>query len=872
MFMDWESPLILLLILPALAFLLWAERRSAHPMPAGRKRVLLVVRALGVMLALVALAGPAEVVLSTQRAVVLAVDCSQSLGEEGVKSAMEKARGVLADLPGEVDVSVVGFGAEARLLSVEDLKAEDGGKLQELMKLGGAQSQYAEALEFARAMFPAGTSRHVVMIGDGHETRGSLLDSSREASWGEVQVHAVPVAGVRRPDVRLRSLTPNQSRLHEGAALALTVEVESALDGAGLLKLFENGVEVERRSVAVKTGQVLKEVFTRHPNTRNIYKYRAVLEGFAEDTMTANNEALAIVDVRGRLRLLYVEGDPSEGQFLMQAMEKEGIQLELRGVESMPTSPQDLSGYDGVILSDVPAHRLGEGAMVAIRDYVDKLGGGFLMLGGPNSFGVGGYYRTPIEDVLPVRLKSPDEEEKQSSALALVIDRSGSMAGEKLEMAKNAAIATAEVLTRNDSIGVFAFDSEVHVVVPMTRLTSTTAVAGQIAGLTSGGGTNLLPGMIEARNQLQRVKAKIKHMIILSDGQTSGQGYEALASQCRAEGTTISTVSIGEGAHVGLMQAVASLGGGQSYTTLDASNITRIFTQDTLIHTGRMIREDALEPQMVERHAMLAGFEKFEPPPLLGYVKTLRKSTAQVPLVTDTGEPLLAHWRYGLGKATAFTSDAKSRWASLWISRWSGFGQFWSQVLRETARPPQGQGMDLRTENRGNVTRVSVDVLQDAGTRGNEAEVTAEVFHVPADSLGASMDPVKTLSLRQSGPGLYEGDFEPEESGVYLVRAQSGAQMVTAGLVFNPSSEASLGTVNDKLLREAARLTGGSYLDGDLKLELGEAKARRYVELWPYLVMAMLALFLVDVAVRRWEHVTGVAEIIVGWFWGKRKA
>jgi Ca-activated chloride channel family protein len=865
MMMDWESPLILLLILPALAFLLWAERRSAHPMSAGRKRVLLMVRALTVMLALMALAGPAKVVLSGQRALVLAVDCSQSMGEEGVAAAAAKAREVLTDLPASVDVSVVGFGADARLFSVADLKVEDGGKLKEMLKDGGGQSQYAGALEFGRLMFPAGTSRHVVLIGDGHETRGSLLESAREASLAEVKVHVVPVAGGRKPDVRVRSLTPNQARLHEGAALALTAEVESALDGEGVLKLFENGVEVERRRLAVKTGEVVREVFTRHPNARNIYKYRTVLEGFADDTMAANNEALALVDVRGKLRWLYVEGEPAEGQFLMQAMEREGIQLELRSVESMPASPQDLSGYDGVILSDVPAHKVGDGAMMAIRDYVDKLGGGFLMLGGPNSFGVGGYYRTPIEDVLPVRLKSPDEEEKQSSALALVIDRSGSMAGEKLEMAKSAAIATAEVLTRNDSIGVFAFDSEVHVVVPMTRLTSTTAVAGQIAGLTSGGGTNLSPGMVEARNQLQRVKAKIKHMIILSDGQTSGQGYEALASQCRAEGMTISTVSIGEGAHVGLMQAVASLGGGQSYTTLEASNITRIFTQDTLIHTGRMIREDAFEPQLVERHAMLAGWERFEPPPLLGYVKTLRKSTAQVPLVADSGEPLLAHWRYGLGKATAFTSDAKSRWGSLWISRWNGFGQFWSQVLRETARPPQGQGMDLRTEIRGNVTRVSVDVLQDAGTRGNEATVTAEVFYVPADSLGASLRPVKTLALRQSGPGLYEGDFAPGESGVYLVRAQSGPKMVTAGLVFNPGGETSLGTVNEKLLKEVAALTGGNYLEGNTALELGEAKARRYLELWPSLVVAMLGLFLVDVAVRRWEHVTGLGLMVKGW-------
>lgn len=863
--MDWESPLLLLLVFPALAFLLWAERRSSHPMAAERKRVLLVVRALGVILVLVALAGPAKVVTSTQQAVVFVLDQSQSLGEEGSKAAVARLQAMKASLLSGVDVSLVAFGDEAKLLPVDELAAMDGESARAWRKQHGGQSSYAAALEYARALFPAGTARHVVFVGDGHETRGSLLDAARQASVAEVHLHALPVAGPKKPDVRVRQLVPNQSRLHEGATLRITADVESTLDGSGVLKLFENGIEVERRSLSLKSGQVLQETFIRNPGTRNIYKYRAVLEAFSGDTLSANNEALTLVDVRGRLRLLLIEGDAGEASYLMEAMEKEGIQLELRAPNAIPTTPQELGGYDGIILSDVPAHKVGTRAMTAIRDAVDKLGVGFLMLGGPNSFGVGGYHRTPIEEILPVRLRSPDEEEKQSSALALVVDRSGSMAGEKLEMAKSAAIASAEVLTRNDSIGVYAFDSELHVVVPMTRITNVSAIAGQIAGLTSGGGTNAYPAMTEARAALQRVKAKIKHMIVLTDGQTSGTGYEALASQCRAEGMTISTVAIGEGAHVGLLQAIASLGGGQSYTTLDAANITRIFTQDTLTHTGRMLREEPFQPAVAERHPILGGWDKLDSPPLLGYVKTLRKSTAQVPLTTDMGDPLLAHWRFGLGKVTAFTSDAKSRWASLWISQWSGFGQFWSQVLRETARPPQGQGMDLRAQMHGDEALLSVDVLADAGTRGNEARVTAEVFFVSAESLGAPLQPVMNLALRQSGPGLYEGRFSPEKPGVYLIRAQSGAQMVTAGIVHNPSNEQSLGTVNDKLLREVCSLTGGNYLESGTAPDLGTARARRYVELWPWLVMALLLVFLADIAVRRWEHITGIGEMMAGW-------
>jgi uncharacterized membrane protein len=866
--MDWESPKLLLLTIPAIVLLYWIESNTAHPMPPWRKRLLLMVRALGVMLVIAALAGPARVSQTGRKALGIVVDASQSMGKEGLEEALKQAREIQTRAGAGIATYVVKLGAqpeawpkEARLELSEDQLAWQTQR--------GGDSHYSAAVEYAQALLPAGASKNVLLIGDGHETRGSLMEAARDAAVAGVRLHALPVAGPKKPDVRLRELAPNRPLLNEGATLRLRAVVESTIDSQGTLKLYENGVEVERRPVTLKAGESREETFTRTPSVRNIFKYRAVLEGMSGDTLPANNDALTLVDVRGRLRLLYIESDATEGQYLMQAMEKEGVQLELRQPGGIPNSLDQLAGFDGIIISDVPAHQVGEPAMNAMRDYVDRLGGGLVMLGGPNSFGVGGYYRTPIEDILPVRLKSPDEEEKQSAAVALVVDRSGSMAGEKLEMAKSAAIATAEVLGRNDFIGVYAFDSEAHVVAPMTKLTSTAAIAGQISAVAAGGGTNLQPAFQQAREGLLRVKAKVKHMIILTDGQTAGSGYEAMASQCRGEGMTISTVAIGEGSHVALLQAIASSGGGQSYNTVDASTMTRIFTQDTLMHTGRMIREEPFEPRMVEKHPILAGFDTFEIP-LLGYVKTIRKSTAQIPLVTDMGDPLLAHWRYGLGKVTAFTSDAKSRWASLWITRWPGYSRFWSQVLRETARPPQGRHMDLSTEMRGNDALVTVDLLEDAGTRNNDAKVEAEVFFVAADALGSPLKPVHKMRLGQTGPGQYDGTFQPGQAGVYLIRAQSGAEMVSAGLVHNPSSEASLGSINHTLLQDATRLTGGSVLASGQLPDLAGSKATQYVELWPPLIVALILLFLLDVAIRRWEHVTGLLESAREWLPDRR--
>lgn len=861
--MDWIYPKALFLIVPALALLFYADVRSTHPMREVRRRLLLVLRALLVILVLLAIASPARLVTSSDQAAMIILDHSRSQGKVGLESVYKIADQIAEKYQGAATLGYVAAGETAQLLANPGKTGVPSvEKGTEIMERIGGSSDFERAFQLARGLFPGGSSRHLLLVSDGVETRGSLLNAAKEAAVAGIKIHAIGVTGAIQPDVRVTRLSSSQSRLNEGASLELEATIESSLTGPGRLRLFENGIEVESLDVQLTAGVSLVQRFKRVPEKRNIYNYRVVIEGFEEqDTIPENNEALSIVDVRGRPLFLYVEGDEGESHYLVDAMNEEGIRLDVRSPGGLPSSLQELAGYDGIILSDIPAHLIGETRMTAIRDYVEKLGGGFVMIGGVNSFGVGGYYRTPIEEILPVKLKAPDQEELQSSALALVIDRSGSMSGQKIEICKAAAIATAELLSAKDYIGVYAFDSQVHEIVPMTRVTSTSTISSQIALLGSGGGTNIYPGMVKAREELNAVKAKIKHMIVLTDGQSSGEGYQALASQCHAEGITISTVAVGTGAQVGLLQSIAAAGGGQSYVTIDPTSIVRIFTQDTLTHTGRMIREEAFEPHLVEAHPMLRDWIDGSAPPLLGYVKTNRKATSQIPLVTDTGDPLLAHWRFGLGKVTAFTSDCKSRWAALWVSDWPGYSQLWSQILRETARAPQGLNMDLRLEEEGSDVRIAVDLAEDAGNRRNGAGVEADVFHLPANALGSGMNQVTQVQLEQKGPGWYEARFRPVDPGVYLVRARSGSQIVSAGYVHNPSTEVATGQVNEPLLRQVCEITGGTYFASAEEAPiLTGTDVARYVELWPYLMLLFVFVFLADLCVRRWENVLGIAD------------
>ncbi|PTX99939.1 hypothetical protein DB346_19205 [Verrucomicrobia bacterium LW23] len=872
--MDWANPYILLLIPPAVALLFWIDSGSTHPMPTERRRLLLYVRAVLVALGLLALAGPAVRTASSAAAVIFVLDHSESQGKKGIEAQRARVQQLADRLPGGVKVGYVSAGGRTHVERApsDDRAVPSAEELEKLQSADGSQTDLSGAVALASGLFPSGHSRTMVLVTDGVQTRGDLESSSRNASLGGTVIHTVPVAGEVRPDIRVDALTPTRARVNEGASVELAAHIEGTISGKGTVRLFENGIEVESRPVTIEAGKPVTMQFQRTPRQRNLYSYRVRVEGIQGDSIADNNEGLALVDVAGRPLLLYLEGEPGEAHYLSEAMAKEGIQLQTRSAAAMPQSLQELAGYDGIIISDVPAQQFSDQAMALMRDYVEQLGGGFLMIGGKNSFGAGGYYRTPIEDILPVKMKSPNEEEQQSVALCFVMDRSGSMAGDKIEICKSAAIATVELLSQKDYVGVVAFDSNATWIVDMQQVTSVAGIASMISTISPGGGTNIYPGMVAGRAGLEGVKARIKHMIVLTDGQTSGTGYEALAADLKSKGVTVSAVGVGGDADLRLLQAIAASGGGSFYYASEASMLPRIFTQDAMVHLGKLIREEAFAPKQMERHPMLKNWDAAKTPQLLGYVKTNRKATAQVPLVTDTGEPLLATWRFGLGKVTAFTSDCKSRWASLWITGWSGYSPFWAQVLREMAREPSGQFMDLQIEQRGEEARVVVDLLRDATEFRNAAQVDADVYFVPATALGGALQPFARLTLSQTAPGRYQSDFNLKDAGVYIIRARSGADMVSAGLVRNISGETAGGRVNLPLLESAARISGGTVLKEGDPIPLQGLARGSYVDLTPWLVRLLLLLFIADILIRRWENATAMVEFFAGMLgWRSRR-
>jgi uncharacterized membrane protein/uncharacterized protein YegL len=601
--------------------------------------------------------------------------------------------------------------------------------------------------------------------------------------------------------------------------------------------------------VDLKPGRTILDV----PSIRleeGFHEFEAVVVA-KDDTIFENNVARGAVRVSGRPKVLVIERDVREARHLEEALAAEEIDVEVRPPTGAPRELNDLLNYDVLVLSDVPADTMTLSQMELIKRYVREMGGGLIMLGGEHSFGLGGYYRTPVEDALPVRMPIRKNIEKPNLALVLVVDKSGSMGGAKIELAKEASIASAEVLRETDGFGLVAFDSLAEWIVPMTDATDAEAITDAVARLVAGGGTNIYPALYEAYQALLDSEAKLKHIILLSDGHTTGGGYEELVSHIAADEITLSTVGVGEDADKDLLESMAEWGGGEAYFTTDFGAIPQIFTRETLRASKSMLIEEPFVPRARAGASVLKGVD-LEFPFLLGYVATQKRDKADLILQSDYGDPVLAIWSYGLGRSAAFTSDAKARWAGDWIG-WEYFGKLWGQIVRSVMST--GTHKDLRTRSRvsieGGTVRLTLDVR---GRRGEfRDDVVPEVRLLKSGIDGGV--PVPTTHL---APGLYQAEFPVESYGEFyrlMILHRRGEDIVdlkALAVTESYSPEFRRAAVDEETLRLLASETAGIYQPTDADLwRFDDEPARAPHETWWWWLLAGLVVLPLDIGVRR---------------------
>jgi uncharacterized membrane protein len=604
-----------------------------------------------------------------------------------------------------------------------------------------------------------------------------------------------------------------------------------------------------------------------------------------EDGFYQNNRLAVFTQVEGPPHLLLVAGqgvlsDGSESggspavdewQQLQLALTATGMTVDRLTPPELPADLESLSQYDSIVMVDVNAKALSSRGMESLRSYVRDLGGGLITVGGPESYGMGGYYRTPLEEMLPVDMQIKDQERFPAVSLALVIDRSGSMSAmegniSKIQLAAEGAARTVELLNDFDEITILPVDTAPDQVIGPASAAERGQIISQVRRLgAGGGGIYVRTGLEAAAEALSRSPNQIKHIILLADGADSEQkeGVPELIETLVAQGVTISTVSIGDGPDVSWLREMAALGGGRFHFTDRAANLPQIFTQETTAIQRSYLVEERFFPMLgqsgfARQHPLFQAMERSgitRVPPLYGYVGTSLKETGQLVLETHLGDPLLAGWEYGLGRTAAWTSDATGRWAVDWVG-WPGFPTFWSNLVRWTIGEDTGSSLEAGVSYSGEEATLTVEARDGDERLLNELSLEATV--VGPD--GAT----NTISLPQVGPGRYEGAFSPDIEGAYLIRladqerdqAQKTGQ--TTGWVLGYSSEYSQLAGDAQLLTTIAELSGGR----DLSVQFDQADFEAVLThdlpvgkvsqpIWPWLLLVAVLLLPLDIALRR---------------------
>ena len=853
-------------LLSSLIVLLWIVYyfyRSLVDLQRWQRIASMVIRAVVIGLLALAVAGLNLLRPTEQQFVVVAVDESLSIDENSqqqVQEYLDQIQAAAADdriafLPFAIEPSEISdeyvatnstSSAGSNALGTGSDGSDDGTVADSIDK-SRMGTNLAAAIETATAALPPFYVPQVFLLSDGNETHGNAVSAALAA---EVPINTVPLPTRSEPEVQVSEvIVPAQVR--QGEPFNVEVVIDSNHDDEGTIEIYRGDVKVQGQpdqTYKIKEGEN-RFRFRQEVADQRLVNYTARISGF-NDKLLDNNVASGLVSASGKPRVLLIDSDPRTTDHLRWALEEQDIRVDVRPPQGIPGSLSDLQNYEVVMLSNVPATSLSIRQMEVMRTYVQDLGGGLAMIGGDQSFGLGGYYKTTLEEILPVRSDFEKEKEKPSLAMVFVIDRSGSMTGDKIELAKDAAKSAVELLGARDQVGVIAFDSSPYWVSELRSAADKGYVADRISTIEAGGGTSIYPGLEDAYDALSAAVAKLKHVILLTDGHSEPGDFEGITANMVADRMTVSTVGVGQGSDTDLLEQIAKQGNGRYYYCDDPASIPQIFAKETVTASKSAINEQPFIPQLLRPTPVLNSLDVESAPFLLGFVTTRPKPTSEFILATESGEPLLVWWRYGLGMTVAFTSDAKGRWAAEWLT-WPDFSTFWAQVVRHCMRKSDAKGVYVEVDRRSDTTEIRLDAVDAAGRFRNDAETKVTVI---GPNVGAEK---KEVEMRQVAPGRYVASVNTDQEGAYHfdLSQKTGAQVAfrqTRGLIVGYPDELRLRPTNDSLLRRIAEVSGGKHTTHPDDVIRNEARtAHRAQPLWPYLLTAAMVLFLADVASRR---------------------
>ncbi|MCX7048370.1 MAG: VWA domain-containing protein [Candidatus Sumerlaeota bacterium] len=849
MLIEFAYPEFLWLLVPLAAHAVWMARRLAG-LARGRRYTALAVRLLILTALVCAVAGMKVSFASKDLTVFFVVDDSDSVP----RAQRDYAKAFIQSAHKQMSLHdrqwILMFGADACIEQTNDSQPEFEAPAAVVKRSG---SNIANALQLALACASGAAQKRIVLLSDGNQNAGSAEEAARAAVAAGISVDVVPLKYTNRRDVIVeKALVENRVSLDQPFDIRVIATATEATPGK--LSVYQDGALLGIYDVELKPSQ--KNSFVIPTKVRDAGYHRFEVQIDAEnDAIPENNRAATFTYGEGEPRVLYVEGDDPQSLTLPAALKSEKINVEMVRPSGMPMSLRALQMYDEIIFNNVGAGEIGADMMKMMEIAVHDLGIGFIMVGGQNSFGAGGYNDSPVERILPVEMEMKNEKVIPKGALVTIVHTVEIPEGQY--WAEQVVFAALDVLGPRDEMGClqYSWQTRESWLFPLEEVGTKTKMRDTLSKAQWGDMPSFDTTLQMAYDSLVASKASVKHVVVISDGDPQTPNWN-LVKKIQAAKITISTVCINPHSprDQQMMNDLAGLGGGNYYYPTSYNQLPQIFIKEATTVRKSLIIEEPFTPVAKTYSPVLTGFSA-PYPQLLGYVGTSPKSLADIPLTTDKGDPLFAHWRHGLGKTVAYTSDAKERWAKDWIS-WSRFSKFWAQTVRWALRKSFNRNFDVKMEIDGAEGKVIVDAVDDKGEFRNFLNVKGRV-------ITPSLQPAD-VEFRQTSPGRYEAPFKVTEAGAYMLGAQALAgagadagDLITGGVTLSYSPEFRNSSSNEPLLYRLCDLTKGRVLDAKSPVFIHDRASRAEPALlWPWLLAALMPLFLFDVFLRR---------VIIGW-------
>jgi Ca-activated chloride channel homolog len=546
------------------------------------------------------------------------------------------------------------------------------------------------------------------------------------------------------------------------------------------------------------------------------------------------------VSVR-RPRVLYITGDLEPSAPLLKTLKEAQVD-----VETAPAFPTDRvkTSWDVVVLDNYPDQPLDPPEEGALEAYVSR-GGGLIFIGGDKNAQLAKEPKTVLEKMLPVK-GDPNPAPEQPTALVLVLDKSLSMDGAKIYMVRQAARASVATLRPIDKVGLIAFDREFRWVLPLTAVSDAEGVDAMIDSITASGGTRIYPAMQAAFDAIRNEQASRKHIILLTDGVSPVDDLPQLETDAAVNHVTISAIGVGDDVDRNLLEQVASTTHGRFYFIEDPEKITKIINDETRDLNNTEIVERSVRAVAVRPVEFTDGIDFSTAPKLLGFMKTKARDGAETILRTDTGEPLLVRWEYGLGRVATFLSDSRARWSAPWVS-WHSYGTLWPQMVRDISRRDALARTGVRPGVATAESIVYYDVSENAYAAAGPGADGALYVNVTAPD-GSS----QKMPLRETAPHHYEVPIQSDQEGLYRVTPEDSPLPLPVAGFFHQPEELKVASINVPLLQEISRATGGVMDPSmDQLFDQSGGNVREMTPLWPYWIALAIVVNFFELALRK---------------------